>query len=78
LDGIEEQVEVVIANILAEVILRFTDDVFRVLGPGGTFIASGIIEARAADVKAALTASGLQIMETILIDDWVAIVAKKQ
>lgn len=78
LDGIEEQVEVVIANILAEVILRFTDDVFRVLGPGGTFIASGIIEARAADVKAALTASGLEIVETIFIDDWVAIVAKKQ
>lgn len=76
LDGIEEQVEVVVANILAEVIVRFTDDVFRVLKPGGTFISSGIIAAREADVKAALVASGLEIVETIFIDDWVAIVAK--
>ncbi|EST56408.1 ribosomal protein L11 methyltransferase [Brevibacillus panacihumi W25] len=78
LDGIEEQVEMVIANILAEVIVRFTDDVYRVLKPGGTFIASGIIEAREADVKEALTASGLTIVETIFIDDWVAIVSKKR
>lgn len=78
LAGVEEQVEVVIANILAEVIVRFTDDVFRVLKPGGVFIASGIIEARAADVKRALEESGLDIEETILIDDWVAIVSKKR
>jgi ribosomal protein L11 methyltransferase len=78
LDGIEEPVEVVVANILAEVILRFTDDVFRVLKPGGVFIASGIIEARADDVRQALVASGLEIVEMISIDDWVAIVSKKR
>lgn len=78
LDGIEEQVDVVVANILAEVILRFTDDVYRLLKPDGVFIASGIIEARAEDVKQALVASGLEIVETILIDDWVAIVSKKR
>lgn len=78
LDGIEEQVEVVVANILAEVILRFTDDVFRVLKPGGVFIASGIIEARAEDVKQAIVASGMEIVEMISIDDWVAIVSKKR
>lgn len=78
LDGIEEQVEVVVANILAEVIIRFTDDVERVLLPGGTFIASGIIKAREEDVKAALTASKLEVIETQYIDDWVAIISKKR
>lgn len=78
LDGVDEQVDLVVANILAEVIVRFTDDVYRVLKPGGVFIASGIIAAREADVKAAMEASGLELVETIFIDDWVAIVAKKR
>ncbi|MDR7318772.1 50S ribosomal protein L11 methyltransferase [Brevibacillus nitrificans] len=78
LDGIEEPVDVVVANILAEVIVRFTDDVYRVLGPEGVFIASGIIQAREADVKKALADSGLVVVETIMIDDWVAIVSKKR
>ncbi|QRG69549.1 50S ribosomal protein L11 methyltransferase [Brevibacillus choshinensis] len=78
LDGVEEPVDVVVANILAEVIVRFTDDVYRVLRPEGVFIASGIIQAREADVKKALADSGLVVVETIMIDDWVAIVSKKR
>ncbi|KQL48951.1 ribosomal protein L11 methyltransferase [Brevibacillus choshinensis] len=78
LDGVEEPVDIVVANILAEVIVRFTDDVYRVLKPEGVFIASGIIQAREADVKKALTDSGLVVVETIMIDDWVAIVSKKR
>jgi len=78
LDGVEEQVDLVVANILAEVILRFTDDVYRVLKPGGVFIASGIIGERAEDVRKGMTNSGLEIVETTSMDDWVAIVAKKR
>jgi len=78
LQGIDGPAELVVANILAEIILRFTDDVYRVLQPGGTFIASGIIRPREADVKDALVRSGLEVIETISIDDWVAIIAKKR
>jgi ribosomal protein L11 methyltransferase len=78
LNGVEEQVEVVVANILAEIIVRFTDDVYRVLKPDGVFIASGIISAKEADVKDALAKSGLDVVETVTMDDWVAIVAKKR
>jgi ribosomal protein L11 methyltransferase len=78
LNGIAGPANVVVANILAEIILRFTDDVHRVLTPGGLFIASGIIRAREADVVAALDKSRLEVIETVSIDDWVAIVAKKR
>ncbi|GAA4706114.1 50S ribosomal protein L11 methyltransferase [Brevibacillus fulvus] len=78
LDGIEEPVELVVANILAEVIVRFTDDVARVLKPNGTFIASGIISAREDDVKRALQQANLEVIETVYIEDWVAIIAKKR
>jgi ribosomal protein L11 methyltransferase len=78
LDGVEENTaDVVIANILAEVILRFTDDVARVVKPGGIFIASGIIQQKKDQVKEGLVQSGFEITETILMEDWVAIIAKR-
>jgi ribosomal protein L11 methyltransferase len=67
----------VVANILAEIILRFTHDLPRVLVPGGIFIASGIIEEKAEQVKESLRRFGLEVLETIHLDGWVAIAAKK-
>jgi len=78
LDGVTEQQDVVVANILAEVIMRFTDDVASILKPGGTFISSGIIQQKKNDVKERLIASGFEIVETILMEDWVAFIAKKK
>lgn len=77
LDGVEEQADVVVANILAEVIMRFTDDVAKVVKPGGYFVASGIIQPKKDDVKEAIIASGFTIEETIQMEDWVAIIAKR-
>jgi len=79
LDGVaENSADVVVANILAEVIVRFTDDANRVLKPGGSFITSGIIQQKKDLVKEALIASGFEITETILMEDWVALIAKKK
>ncbi|MFI8493399.1 50S ribosomal protein L11 methyltransferase [Peribacillus butanolivorans] len=77
LDGVNEQADVVVANILAEVIMSFTDDVAKVVKPGGYFIASGIIQPKKQDVKDAIIASGFTVEETILMEDWVAIIAKR-
>jgi len=78
LDNVEEDsADVIVANILAEVILRFTDDAARVIKPGGAFITSGIIKQKKDQVKEALVNSGFEILETILMGDWVAIIAKR-
>lgn len=79
LDGVKENsADVVVANILAEVILRFTNDVAQVVKPEGYFIASGIIQQKKEQVKDALIKVGFEISETILMEDWVAIIAKKK
>ena len=78
LNGIEEQAEVIVANILAEVIVRFTDDVYRLLQKDGYFIASGIILQKKEEVKDAIIASGLEIIETVQMEDWVSITAQKK
>jgi ribosomal protein L11 methyltransferase len=78
LNNVEGPVNVVVANILAEVIIRFTDDVYRVLENGGTFISSGIISMKKQEVKDALIKSGFKIEETMMMEDWVAFIAKKE
>lgn len=77
LDGVDEQADVVVANILAEIIMRFTDDVEKVVKPGGYFIASGIIQPKKDDVKNAIITSGFTIEETIQMEDWIAFIAKR-
>lgn len=77
LKGIAGYFDIVVANILAEVILRFIGDAKRVLQKNGLFIASGIIEKKKEEVIAALKKENFNILEVNELEDWVAIVAKK-
>ncbi|HBT73293.1 MAG TPA: 50S ribosomal protein L11 methyltransferase [Lysinibacillus sp.] len=77
LDTVKEPADVVVANILAEIIMSFTGDAFTIVKPGGLYVTSGIIGAKRDDVKAALEASGFVIEEVLLMEDWVAIIARR-
>lgn len=76
--GVKLPVQVVVANILAEVILLFVDDVYAALQPGGTYIASGIYKNKIDVVEQALISSGFEIADIHREDDWVAFVARKR
>lgn len=76
-DTIEEPGDVVVANILAEIIISFTDDAYQVVKPGGKYITSGIIAAKKNDVKDALEGSGFIIEDIMMMEDWVTIISKK-
>lgn len=76
-DKVDQPADVVVANILAEVIMSFTDDAFNIVKPGGSYITSGIIEAKKNDVKASLEASGFVIEDVMMMEDWVTIISKK-
>ncbi|MBW7649886.1 50S ribosomal protein L11 methyltransferase [Anoxybacillus sp. ST4] len=78
LDRMDEQADVIVANILAEIILRFVDDAYRLLRAGGMFITSGIIQTKKQEVKEGLLRAGFTIEETLTMEDWVAFIAKKQ
>lgn len=77
LKGITGEYDLVVANILADVILLFIEDAYARVKPGGYFITSGIIGAKRDEVTAALVAAGFVIEETRVMEDWVAIIAKK-
>jgi ribosomal protein L11 methyltransferase len=77
LEGVKVEADVIVSNILAEIILKFTDDAYKLIKPGGLFITSGIISQKKGDVKEALIKTGFDIVEVNEMEDWVAIIAKK-
>ncbi|KKI88649.1 ribosomal protein L11 methyltransferase [Bacillus sp. SA1-12] len=78
LDGVNGPADLIVSNILAEIIVRFIDNAYDVLKQGGTFITSGIIQNKKQEVKDALQKAGFIIEETMVMEDWVAFIAKKR
>ncbi|WIV18314.1 50S ribosomal protein L11 methyltransferase [Paenibacillus polygoni] len=75
--GVSMPVDVVVANILAEVILLFIGDVYQGLKPGGLYIASGIWKNKEEIVEKALKEAGFDIIDIHREDDWLAFVSRK-
>lgn len=75
--NVQPPVDLVVANILAEIILLFIDDVYAALKPGGLYIASGIWKNKEEVVEQGLLASGFEIVEKNRDEDWLAFVARK-
>jgi len=75
--GVQLPVHIVVANILAEIIVQFTDAVYAVLQPNGVYIASGIIQDKEQMVINAFVSSGFKIIEKYYDGKWVAIAAGK-
>lgn len=78
LDSIKEPASIIVANILAEVIMTFSQDAYSILPEDGLFIVSGIIAQKRDLVKDDLVSKGFEIIESVLMEDWVAIIAAKR
>jgi ribosomal protein L11 methyltransferase len=74
LQNTEGRADLIIANIVADIIIRLLDDVSKKLNSGGTLLASGIINDRIADVTAAVMAHGFTIDKVIEEGGWAAMV----
>lgn len=66
----------VLANIVADVIMPLAPLARELLEPDGVFLCSGIIDARADEVSAALERAGLTVMEKKEKNGWVALSAR--
>ena len=69
------EADLIIANIVADVILRLVPQLKEHLKPGGRFLCSGVLLTRAEDVRAALEAAGFTIIEQREDGEWCAILA---
>jgi ribosomal protein L11 methyltransferase len=72
LSGIAGKADIIVANIIADIILRLIPQVQVRLKQGGIFLASGIIEERRAEVIEAANRAGFTLLDEQIKDEWVA------
>ena len=75
LEGSNDKVDLIVANILAEIILPLLPQAAQHLKPEGKLILSGIITDKLSAIKAALGTAGFRIEETLNIKAWYSIIA---
>lgn len=69
---------VICANIVADIIIRMTPDVGRLMDEKSVILASGIIVERAEDVISCFEQNGFAIVECIQENGWCALAVKKK
>ena len=77
LENVEEQADVVIANIIADVIIMMAAPVRRHIKDGGRFICSGISSERKQDVLDELDRAGYTVLDVYERGGWCAIACDK-
>ena len=69
--------DLIIANIIADIVIRLFDELDEHLAEGGHLLASGIIDERVADVTEAALAHGFAIDKVIEENGWAAMVISR-
>ena len=75
LDGVTGQADVIVANLIADLILKMAPAIPAHLAPSGCFLGSGIIKDRLPDVTDALARQGLTVTRVTEAGEWAAVVA---
>lgn len=74
LNGVVVKADLIVANIIAEIILKLIAQVPACLKPGGIFMASGIISERKNEIIKAANALNYKLLEEKEEEDWAALV----
>lgn len=69
--------DIVVANILADVLEPLTPVIVNQMKKGAIYVTSGIINTKEEEVKNAIEAAGLEVLEVNHQGEWVGIVARK-
>ncbi|MDB5083863.1 MAG: ribosomal protein methyltransferase [Bacilli bacterium] len=68
---------IIMSNILADILLRITEDAYQLLQEDGLLLLSGIISSRVDDLKNSLEQQGFTVERQLQEGDWNALAARK-
>ncbi len=75
-DKITGKYDIVVANIVADIIIRLTDDVEKFLNPDGYFVTSGIIDIREQEVLEAFEKNNFKVIKRYEEGGWLCFITK--
>lgn len=75
-NAVKDKYDVIIANIVADIIIRLNENVMEFMKPDSVYIISGIIEERLEDVIKSLDENGFAPVEILSMADWRALAVK--
>lgn len=73
--GVDYKANIVVANLLADIVMRLSKDAKRHLGEKGIFITSGILTEKSEAVEKCMIECGFEILEKAILGEWCSIVA---
>jgi ribosomal protein L11 methyltransferase len=71
------KVDVVVANITADVLIALAGDITQRVAPGGQLAISGISAAQTSSVAAAYRRHGIELADPVRLDDWVSLTGRR-
>ena len=76
--GVDFEADIIVANLMADLVIRLSPAAAEHLAPGGIFISSGILDIKEDIVAEAVREAGFEIIEVLHDGEWCAIVAKRK
>ncbi|WP_019793212.1 50S ribosomal protein L11 methyltransferase, partial [Streptococcus sobrinus] len=77
LEGVQQEADVIVANILADILVKLTDDAYRLVKDQGYLILSGIIADKLDLVLEAAYSSGFLLETQMVQGEWNTLIFKK-
>ena len=78
MEGVDYDADIIVANLMADLVIRLTPAAAAELKPGGIFISSGILDIKEEVVSEAVKAAGFEIEEVLHDGEWCAIAARRK
>lgn len=75
--GIEQPVDLIVANILPHILVNMFEDAWRLLSEEGLMILGGILEEKGAEIEVALKEHNWYILQKMQQGEWLSYVVKK-
>jgi ribosomal protein L11 methyltransferase len=75
--GIDFDADIIVANLMADLVIRLSPAAATQLDDGGIYITSGILDIKEETVSEAIREAGFEILEVLSEGEWRAIVARR-
>lgn len=76
-EGVDYQADILVANLMADLVIRFSPAAANHLGPGGWYVTSGILDVKEKTVSKAIREAGFAIEEVLHDGEWCAVIARR-